>query len=37
MKKKNNNHIYWHKFENNVQLKAFKCFEKAIKKTERRK
>ena len=35
MKKKNKKKIYWQRFENNIELKAFQEPQKYIKKTER--
>ena len=35
MKKKNKKNIYWQRFENNIDLKAFQTSQKYIKKTEK--
>ena len=34
MKKKNKKNIYWQRFDNNIDLKAFQTSHKYIKKTE---
>ena len=34
MKKKNKNNVYWHRFNNGIELKAFKTALEMIKRTE---